>query len=152
MRLDRRIALVTLLALTLPFLLGAERCDYENSLPWRYGKMVLKQLRMLDHRVERLEECECCCDGVLQLVCGSDGRTFVNACEARCAGVHVVPRESPIRINGNAGDSSRPTGPWQHGPSFFAASVEQPVAGRDVFLVIAMQELQSVSGSPSHEV
>jgi cysteine-rich repeat protein len=43
-----------------------------------------------EERITELEACACCCEGVLEPVCGADGRTWVNACEAECAGVAVV--------------------------------------------------------------
>jgi hypothetical protein len=43
-----------------------------------------------DHedRLDALEHCRC--EGVLEPVCADNGRTYVNACEARCAGVEIV--------------------------------------------------------------
>jgi len=46
---------------------------------------------LADHedRLGRVEACTCCCDGRFELVCGEDGYTYLNECEADCAGVTV---------------------------------------------------------------
>ena len=34
---------------------------------------------------------ECVCPAVIEPVCGSDGQTYQNACQAACAGVEARP-------------------------------------------------------------
>jgi cysteine-rich repeat protein len=54
---------------------------------------IQKLIRLLishEQRIDELESCVCCCAGVLEPVCGADRRTWVNACEADCAGVAVI--------------------------------------------------------------
>jgi hypothetical protein len=47
--------------------------------------------RMLADHEERLDALEACdCEGVLAPVCGENGKTYVNACEARCADTEVA--------------------------------------------------------------
>ncbi len=68
--------------------LGAGPCEgAPGALAWLTGVVA-------DHgeRLERVESCTCCCPGVLDPVCGADGTTYVNACEARCADVKVASR------------------------------------------------------------
>ena len=63
-------------------LLGADRCPLRE--------MVFSALADHEARLGELESCSCCCDGRFALVCGDDGHSYLNACEAECAGVQVV--------------------------------------------------------------
>ena len=61
-----------------------------------------------DHedRLDAIEQCGCDCDGVLAPVCGANDKTYINACEARCAGVAVVAEgncERPAECGGPLG-------------------------------------------------
>ena len=85
--MTHRKAVSTLLALILVSVgsLGVTQCpDPEGSFLPHLAKILA------DHgkRIRALERCDC--DGVLAPVCASDGRTYVNRCEARCAGAGVV--------------------------------------------------------------
>jgi hypothetical protein len=85
--MTHRKAISTLLALILVSVgsLGVTQCpDPEGSFLPHLAKILA------DHgkRIRALERCDC--DGVLAPVCASDGRTYVNRCEARCAGAGVV--------------------------------------------------------------
>ncbi|MFQ5416372.1 MAG: Kazal-type serine protease inhibitor domain-containing protein [Myxococcota bacterium] len=44
----------------------------------------------IDRLAERVEECSCCCSGRFAPVCARSGASYVNACEARCAGAEIV--------------------------------------------------------------
>lgn len=41
-----------------------------------------------EERLDALERCDC--EGILAPVCGENGKTYVNRCEARCAGTEVA--------------------------------------------------------------
>lgn len=56
----------------------------------RWVSVILERLVKLTERVEVLEACECCCEGVLRPVCAGNGVTYVNPCEAQCSGVRIV--------------------------------------------------------------
>jgi hypothetical protein len=61
----------------------------------------------LDARLDAVEECACCCEGVLEPVCGCDGLTYANECEALRAGTQIdheraCPGRWPDRCTGDA--------------------------------------------------
>lgn len=87
---SRSLLLVILLVCAAPFLLGAENCA--DTPGGRFLREIVGRLSTVEAKVEVIAECTCCCDGVLEPVCGADLRTYVNSCEARCAGVHVIGR------------------------------------------------------------
>ena len=87
--MKRRISLSVLLPLVLVSVgsLGASECSMEE------GNLVQRVASILaDHgkRIRALERCDC--DGVVAPVCGENGRTYLNACEARCAHVEIASR------------------------------------------------------------
>ena len=85
----RKLVLVTLLAFLAPPLLGAEGCPRPEV---DFGRLVMGRLGLLEERIDEVESCTCCCDGILEPVCAADGHTYVNRCEARCAGYDVIGR------------------------------------------------------------
>jgi hypothetical protein len=93
-RLRSTVPKLALVALA-PFLLGADRCDGSPIMDFLHE---LTQLVLgLDERVSELEACDC--GGVLAPVCGEDGLSYVNRCEAHCADVsvaHVGACEIPV--------------------------------------------------------
>ncbi len=64
----------------------------------RMFKRLLERIEQLTQRVAELEACTCCCEGILAPVCADSGVTYVNRCEADCAGATGVtpgPCEEP---------------------------------------------------------
>jgi hypothetical protein len=85
--MTRRNAASTLLALILVSVgsLGVTNCSESGGDLFPYLARILADY---GKRISALERCDC--DGVLAPVCASDGRTYVNRCEARCAEAGVV--------------------------------------------------------------
>jgi hypothetical protein len=83
-----RPSLSAVLALTLVTVgsLGATNCVEDGF------KRLVETVADHEDRIGELERCEC--DGILAPVCGENGKTYINACEARCAQVEV---DSPGR-------------------------------------------------------
>ncbi len=81
----RRISLSALSAFVLVSFaaLGVSECSPDEVV-----KRVARVLADHEKRIGALEKCDC--GGVVAPVCGEDGRTYLNACEARCARVKVV--------------------------------------------------------------
>ena len=77
----KRISLFTVLTLTLVSVLslGATNCVEDGF------RRLVETVADHEGRISELERCAC--DGVLAPVCGENGKTYVNGCEARCAGV-----------------------------------------------------------------
>ncbi len=89
MHARRSRRLVAILALAALLSLGADQCAAPDaSINWFVR--LFQKVAELDQRVEAVEQCTCCCEGVLELVCGENRRTYLNACEAECAGVRAV--------------------------------------------------------------
>lgn len=84
--MKRRSPLATALLLSCValFSLGATDCSEE------IGARLLEIVADHEERLDALERCDC--DGVLAPVCGENGKTYVNVCEARCAGTEVESR------------------------------------------------------------
>ena len=80
----RRLSLSTLFAFALVSFasLGVSECSTEEIFS-RVARVIADH----EKRIGALEKCDC--DGVVAPVCGEDGRTYLNACEARCARVKV---------------------------------------------------------------
>lgn len=78
-----RTSLTMLLALSFVVVgsLGATNCAEDTF------RRLIETVADHEHRIEALERCDC--DGVLAPVCGENGKTYVNLCEARCAHVEV---------------------------------------------------------------
>jgi hypothetical protein len=97
---SRRSLPLAALVLTSVLALGADSCTPGTgsrpaevaSGPWAWIRDLVSHVLQLEGEVEALRECTCCCDGVLAPVCGADGRSYVNECEARCADVRPVAR------------------------------------------------------------
>lgn len=96
----RRSLVVGLAAVALVSL-GTSQCEVSEVGPSIYQafkaqsrlvRELLERVGVLEEQVADLAACTCCCDGRLEPVCGADGHTYVNACEARCAGVRVAER------------------------------------------------------------
>jgi hypothetical protein len=68
-----------------PLLLGVERCDHLPLMD--FLAPIMRWVGDLEQRVTELEACDC--EGALVPVCGANGVTYVNRCEARCADVAV---------------------------------------------------------------
>jgi hypothetical protein len=86
--IKHRIAIL-LIVMATPFLLGAENCDGDSGqIIMKVVQELFSRVNELDERVSALENCGC--EGVLEPVCGSNGKTYVNRCEARCAEVRVI--------------------------------------------------------------
>ena len=62
--------------------LGATDCTEE------VGSLLIETVADHEERIDDLERCDC--EGVLAPVCGENGKTYVNICEARCADVEVA--------------------------------------------------------------
>lgn len=79
-----RTSLATLLALTFVSIgsLGTTNCA-EDAF-----KRLIETVADHEVRITELERCDC--DGVLAPVCGENGKTYVNLCEARCAGIEIA--------------------------------------------------------------
>jgi len=87
MRGLRTLARILPVTILLPVLLGAEGCD--RMLPEilrELGRRVVN----IEERVEAVESCTCCCEGVFEPVCAADGQTYLNPCEARCSATEIV--------------------------------------------------------------
>jgi len=89
--------LVASLALASLVALGANECSRPADVVSGSGlpqlvHALLESLEKLANRVERVEECTCCCSGELAPVCAASGTTYLNSCEARCAGAEIVSR------------------------------------------------------------
>ena len=108
MRAGRSTSLTVVLGCLALLAVGANECPLRE--------MVEDAFATLDDHEDRLrdvEACTCCCDGRFELVCGDDGHTYLNACEAECAGVAV---ESEGRCeSGPACDGPNPAGCVQTG-------------------------------------
>jgi hypothetical protein len=91
--MKRRSSLVTALLLGFAAIgsLGATDCSEE------IGGRLLEVVADHEQRLDALERCDC--DGVLAPVCGDDGKTYVNVCEARCAGAEVASHGRCERAN-----------------------------------------------------
>jgi hypothetical protein len=64
--------------------IGARGCPVREV-----AEDALESLSDHEDRIEWVEACTCCCDGRFALVCGNDDHTYLNQCEAECAGVSV---------------------------------------------------------------
>lgn len=88
--------LVASLAIASFVALGAGDCgtptDATSSGLPQIVRELLAAVEKLGHRVERVEQCSCCCSGELAPVCSASGTTYLNPCEARCAGAEIVSR------------------------------------------------------------
>jgi len=84
-RLRSAVPKLTLVVLV-PFLLGINNCE-ESSI-FDLIRDLVHMVADLDERVTELEACDC--EGVLAPVCGANGVTYVNRCEARCADISVA--------------------------------------------------------------
>jgi hypothetical protein len=62
--------------------LGASTCED------KIRERVINVLAEHDQRIDALERCDC--EGVLAPVCGENGKTYINRCEARCAGTGIA--------------------------------------------------------------
>jgi len=91
MRRRARFIPIALLVFATPFLLGTGKChdggEGGTFFLWDIIKEVIEQIEALGDRVTALEECEC--EGILEPVCGDNGKTYVSPCEAECAGVGI---------------------------------------------------------------
>ncbi len=108
MRVKRSVTMTLALCCLALVAVGARGCPFQE--------MVDELIATLDDhedRIEEVEACTCCCDGRFDLVCGDNGLTYLNACEAECAGAEVeqVGGCTP----GNACDGDNPAGCVQTG-------------------------------------
>jgi hypothetical protein len=87
MRVLRQKTVPVILLFLVPFLLGTDRCEGSNPVK-DLLHAIAEKFEVIDDRLTDLENCGC--DGVVAEVCGQDGRTYLNPCEARCAGVEVA--------------------------------------------------------------
>lgn len=83
----KRARIWTVLALGFVALvsLGATECSDEQRTLF---DKVAELLADHDERIVALERCDCI--GILAPVCGEDGNTYINRCEARCARVPIA--------------------------------------------------------------
>ena len=89
-----RISRVVVLGIAVVFagaLVLANPSDAGNGHRGLRAKIVklYKAVAGLSERLEDIEDCAGC-DGVLAPVCGVDGQTWINECEATCRGVAVL--------------------------------------------------------------
>jgi hypothetical protein len=82
--MHHRVAPFTMVALALVTAGSLGVTDCSNDIISRAIDTVADH----GHRLDALERCDC--EGVLAPVCGDNGKTYVNLCEARCADVEVV--------------------------------------------------------------
>ena len=72
------------------FLLGG--CNFSaknsnnNSIPQPNANSPMKALEQEDQELMRED---CLCPKIFQPVCGDDGQTYTNSCEAECSGVAI---------------------------------------------------------------
>jgi hypothetical protein len=79
-----RAPLSTLIAFTLVSIGSLGVSDCSESI----GRELITVVAEHEQRIDVLERCDC--EGVLAPVCGENGKTYINRCEARCARTEVV--------------------------------------------------------------
>lgn len=82
MKIRRSLTSGLVLAFLAVFSLGATECSQQIE------DGLIKIVGNHEDRLDALERCDC--EGVLAPVCAANGKTYVNVCEARCAGTDVV--------------------------------------------------------------
>jgi len=86
----------------IPFLMGTDKCEGGEigAHIWDAINELFDDVEELDGRVTDLEDA-CTCEGILEPVCGDNGRTYINECEAACVGVEpIASGECPVPVCG----------------------------------------------------
>jgi hypothetical protein len=108
MRARRSVSLTLALGCVALLAVGARQCPVQEML-----EEVAATLDAHEDRLGQVVACGCCCDGRFELVCGDDGHTYLNECEADCAGV-AVKSEGRCEFTSEC-DAPNPAGCAQNG-------------------------------------
>ena len=102
----KRILPIVLLVFATPFLLGSDKCDEGGEGGGFLLRIVYEFIDKVDGLEDRVTDLEtCACEGILAPVCGENGYTYINVCEAECRDIGITDADEcavPV-CGGNTG-------------------------------------------------